>query len=127
MKLRPFVSATSIALLLSGALLSGCATTAPVGRCDTAQSVGSCAVTVQQQGSRLVVCPVKDPAASPVCMNASVDVKRPGQKLQSTQVMLEPGRCVPLSPGVTSVTPSSCEAFAVRTSAAPAPVTASAP
>ena len=114
MKLLSLASATSIALLLSGALLSGCATTKPAGQCDTTQSVGSCAVTVQMQGSRLVVCPVADAAASPVCMNAALDVKRPGRQAQQVQMMLQPGHCQPLNTEVVSATAASCKAFAMR-------------
>src|SRR6266498_1160332 len=106
MKPPSLASATSIVLLLSGALLSGCAATTPrLSRCDTTKTVGSCAVTVQMQGPRLVVCPVQDAAASPVCMNAALDVKRPGQKAQQTKVLLKSGQCQPLSAEITSATP----------------------
>jgi len=83
------------------------------------KSVGTCAVTVKTQGSRLVVCPSKDAAATPVCMNAAMDVKRPGQQPYKSQMMLEPGHCLPFSTDVVSATASSCEAFAVRTSGTP--------
>jgi hypothetical protein len=117
MKLPSLATSTSIVLL--GALLSGCATTpnaATTGKaapCDTTQSVGSCAVTVQKQGSRLVVCPVQNSAA-PVCMNSVVDVQRPGRKPQQVQFMLEPGQCQPLSTEIINATPASCAAFATR-------------
>lgn len=107
-------SAASI-VLLSSALLTGCATTKPAGRCDTTQAVGSCAVRVETHGSKLVVCPVA--SATPVCMNATVNVKRPGRAAQPMQVLLEPNQCVPLSAEVESAQPGdSCQAFATRTS-----------
>jgi predicted small secreted protein len=100
-------------VLLSSALVTGCATTKPAGRCDTAQSVGSCTVKVETHGSKLVVCPAAN--ATPVCMNATVNVKRPGRAAQPMQVFLEPNQCVPLSAEVESAQPGdSCQAFAPR-------------
>lgn len=124
MKLSSFASTLSIVAIASGALLSGCATPAPVaavaGPAEAAQVVGSCAATVEKQGTRLVVCP--DPASiastSPEYMNAVVDVKRPGKKAVPTTVVLKPGQCQPLNSEITSATPLSCEAFAPRMTAA---------
>jgi hypothetical protein len=73
----------------------------------------------------MVVCPVQNAAASPVCMNAALDVKRPGQKTQQMKVLLKPGQCQPLSADVMSATPASCEAFAMSPSATPATASAS--
>jgi hypothetical protein len=109
-------SAASI-VLLSSALLTGCAATRPAGRCDTTQAVGSCAVKVETHGSKLVVCPAENAAPAPVCMNATVNVKRPGRAAQPMAVLLEPGQCVPLSSEVVSAEPGeSCQAFAARAS-----------
>src|SRR5689334_19786128 len=105
-------SAASI-VLLSSALLTGCATTKPAGRCDTTQAVGSCTVKVETHGSKLVVCPAA--SATPVCMNATVNVKRPGRAAQPMQVFLEPNQCVPLSAEVETAQPGdSCQAFATH-------------
>ena len=104
-------------LFLSGAL-SGCAS-APPSRCDTAQVAGTCAVTVQRSGSRLVVCPVEESATTAVCMNAALDVQRSGRKEQ-VQVMLKPKQCQPLSTEVTSASPGNCQAFAMSRPAAAA-------
>ena len=114
MKSPSLAFATSI-VLLSSALLSGCASSGPrLGRCDTSHAVGACAVTVQMQGSRLVVCPVETPTSTPVCMNAAVDVAHPGHKSQQMHYLLEPGHCQALSTTYSSASAASCEAFAVR-------------
>ena len=114
MKSPNLAFATSI-VLLSSALLSGCATgTARVGRCDTSHTVGACAVTVQTQGSRLVVCPVETATSTPVCMNAVVDVARPGHTPTQMRYLLEPGHCQLLSTTFSSASAASCEAFALR-------------
>jgi hypothetical protein len=106
-------SATAL-VLLSSALFTGCATTKPAGHCDTTQAVGSCAVKVETHGSKLVVCPAA--SATPVCMNATVNVKRPGRAPQPVQVFLEPNQCVPLSAEVETAQPGdACQAFAIRT------------
>lgn len=113
MKRSSLAFATSI-VLLSGALLAGCASAPPVGKCDTSQSLGACAVTVRMQNSRLVLCPVKDAAAPPMCMKTTVDIARAGNKPQPASFLLEPSQCVPLNTEIISATASSCEAFAVR-------------
>jgi len=113
-------SAASL-VLLSSALLTGCATTKPAGLCDTTQAVGSCAVKVETHGSKLVVCPAENAAATPVCMNATVNVKRPGRAAQPMQVLLQPNQCVPLSAEVVSATAGdACQAFATRSAASDA-------
>lgn len=106
---------STLLVLAAGALFSGCAGTpsASSGRCDTTQSLGTCSVRVEQQGSRLVVCPDSSPAAAtPVCMAATLDVKRPGRKPQQTRMLLQPGQCVPLNTEISSAASSSCQAFA---------------
>ena len=115
MKSPTLAFATSI-VLLSSALLSGCASggTGRVARCDTSHTVGACAVTVQTQGSRLVVCPVETATSTPVCMNAVVDVARPGHKPTQMRYLLEPGHCQLLSTTFSSASAASCEAFALR-------------
>ena len=122
MKVPSIVSATSVAVLLSTALLSGCATTtktaAASAPCDTTQAVGSCSVTVERQGSKLVVCPAATAPATPVCMNATVNVKRPGRKAEPVQMMLEPNQCVPLNTQFTSAEAVGCQAFAPSSSSA---------
>jgi hypothetical protein len=110
-----FASAASI-VLLSSALLTGCAATRPAGRCDTTQAVGSCAVKVEKHGSKLVVCPAENASPAPVCMNATVNVKRPGRAKQPMQVLLEPNQCVPLNSEVMSAEGGECQAFATRSS-----------
>ena|SRR5690349_690085 len=111
-------SAASIVLLCAG-VLAGCASGPPRGPCDTAQSLGTCAVTVQMQGSRLVVCPANTAASSPVCMNTTLDVQRSG-RAQKMQIMLLPGRCQALSSDVTSAASNLCQAYAPRSHANPA-------
>jgi hypothetical protein len=110
------VACAASIVLLSSALSTGCATTTkPAGRCDTTQAVGACTVKVETHGSKLVVCPAA--SATPVCMNATVNVKRPGRAAQPMQVFLEPNQCVPLSAEVESAQPGdSCQAFAPHTS-----------
>jgi len=112
MKLRTVASTTSLVLLISGAFLSGCAST-PAPRCDTSHSVGSCAASVQLQGSRWVVCPVETANAAPVCMNTALNVRRAGQK-QQVNVLLQPGHCQPLSTEITSAEPGACQAYALK-------------
>jgi hypothetical protein len=120
MKVASVVSASSIVLILSGALLSGCATTktaeAKASPCDVTQAVGSCTATVQRQGTKLVVCPTETSAATPVCMNATVNVKRAGRKAEPVQLMLQPNQCVPLNTQIVSADVGGCEAFAPRSS-----------
>jgi hypothetical protein len=116
------VSASSIVLILSSALLSGCATTktktaeATASPCDVTQAVGSCTATVQRQGSKLVVCPTETSAATPVCMNTTVNVKRAGRKAEPVQLMLQPNQCVPLNSQIVSADIGGCQAFAPRSS-----------
>ena len=109
--------AASIVLLLAAASLSGCASGPPSGPCDTTRPLGACAVTVQMQGSRLVVCPAENPASAPVCMNTTLDVQR-GGRAQRTQVMLIPGRCQTLSSDITSAASNLCQAYAPRSNTA---------
>jgi hypothetical protein len=112
MKAPFFAAAASLVLLVTG-----CATTARTGGgpCDTTKAVGSCAVTVETHGSKLVVCPVE--SATPACVSAVVNVKRPGRKAEPKQVFLQPGQCMPLPSEVMSAEPAgSCQAFAPRSS-----------
>jgi hypothetical protein len=112
MKAPFFAAAASLALLVTG-----CASTARTGGgpCDTTKAVGSCAVTVQTHASKLVVCPAE--SATPACVSAVVNVKRPGRKAEPRQVFLQPGQCMPLPSDVESAEPAgSCEAFAPRSS-----------
>ena len=121
MKVSSLVSASSIALILSSALLTGCATTktagATAGPCDVSQAVGSCTATVQRQGSKLVVCPTETSATTPVCMNATVNVKRAGRVAEPVQLMLQPNQCVPLNAQIVSADVGGCQAFAPRSPA----------
>lgn len=110
---------TATMVVLSAALLTGCASEPTHGPCDTTKSIGACAVTVQMQGSRLVVCPADNAASSPVCMNTMLDVQRSG-RAQKMQIMLLPGRCQALSSDVTSAASNLCQAYAPRSHANPA-------
>jgi hypothetical protein len=96
-------------------LLAGCAGGPPRGPCDTTRSMGACAVTVQVQGSRLVVCPANDATSPPVCMNTTLDVQRGGRP-QKMQIMLPPGRCQTLSSDITSAASNLCQAYAAAES-----------
>lgn len=119
MKLPSLASSATFLVLISGALASGCHSTPRLGPCDTAQAVGSCAVTVQTQGSRLVVCPAPAANAAPACMSTTLDIQKAGRKPERVQVMLEPGRCLPLSTEVINASSNACQAFAPRSRANP--------
>ena len=102
-------------ILASTALLAGLAacSTTPTP-CDMARPMGACSVRVQFEDNRVMVCSGEQPVpATPVCMNASLDITT-NKGYTSRKMLLLPGECRSLGPGVGSAAQASCDAYVMR-------------